>query len=249
MPAAPASRRPRRSKEPRPSRRPSRRRRQSSRPPSSRLPRIPSPRPRSRFSSPSRRRPELEPEPPAPEPEPEGPEARVQALVDPVTAEPPPLVEVFFFFFFFFFFLFFLRGGFAYGRFLRRSRRPRRPARSLPWPRRRPPLRSSFRPPRGATEPREWNLWDLERIAREESREHPERRDEWSYLFFCICASSRTRTGRCPTGSTGLYASRSPACSNASRVDEPSRPAAPGRARGRGASGCAPGRDPRPVDR
>jgi hypothetical protein len=31
--------------------------------------------------------------------------------------------------------------------------------------------------------PREWNLWDLERIAREEAVDHPERRDEWSYLF------------------------------------------------------------------
>jgi hypothetical protein len=39
-----------------------------------------------------------------------------------------------------------------------------------------------FRP--RTTEPRQWNLWDLERIAREEAVDHPERRDEWSYLFF-----------------------------------------------------------------
>jgi hypothetical protein len=26
-------------------------------------------------------------------------------------------------------------------------------------------------------------LWDLERLAREETRDHPERRDEWGYLF------------------------------------------------------------------
>ena len=32
-------------------------------------------------------------------------------------------------------------------------------------------------------QPREWNLWDLERMAREEAPEHPERRDEWAYLF------------------------------------------------------------------
>ena len=32
-------------------------------------------------------------------------------------------------------------------------------------------------------QPREWNLWDLERIAREEAAEHPEHRDEWAYLF------------------------------------------------------------------
>lgn len=39
----------------------------------------------------------------------------------------------------------------------------------------------TFRP--RVQEPRSWNLWDLERIAREAGREHPERRDEWSYLF------------------------------------------------------------------
>jgi hypothetical protein len=38
-----------------------------------------------------------------------------------------------------------------------------------------------FRP--RTTVPREWNLWDLERIAREEASDHPERREEWSYLF------------------------------------------------------------------
>ncbi len=38
---------------------------------------------------------------------------------------------------------------------------------------------SSRRPP----EAREWNVWDLEAIAREESRSDPSRRDEWSYLF------------------------------------------------------------------
>lgn len=39
----------------------------------------------------------------------------------------------------------------------------------------------AFRP--RTAEPRSWNLWDLERIAREERRVHPERRDEWAYLF------------------------------------------------------------------
>jgi hypothetical protein len=33
------------------------------------------------------------------------------------------------------------------------------------------------------TVPRQWNLWDLERLAREEAVDHPELRDEWSYLF------------------------------------------------------------------
>jgi hypothetical protein len=31
--------------------------------------------------------------------------------------------------------------------------------------------------------PRQWNIWDLERLARAEAPEHPERRDEWSFLF------------------------------------------------------------------
>ena len=38
-----------------------------------------------------------------------------------------------------------------------------------------------FRP--RTTVPREWNLWDLERLARQEVGDHPELRDEWSYLF------------------------------------------------------------------
>jgi len=39
----------------------------------------------------------------------------------------------------------------------------------------------TFRP--RTVEPRSWNLWDLERLAREGAKEHPERRDEWGYLF------------------------------------------------------------------
>ena len=31
--------------------------------------------------------------------------------------------------------------------------------------------------------PRQWNLWELEKLARAEAQEHPERRDEWSFLF------------------------------------------------------------------
>jgi hypothetical protein len=30
---------------------------------------------------------------------------------------------------------------------------------------------------------RQWNIWDLERLARAEAQEHPERRDEWAFLF------------------------------------------------------------------
>ena len=32
-------------------------------------------------------------------------------------------------------------------------------------------------------EPREWNLWDLERVARDEGRRSPERTQEWTFLF------------------------------------------------------------------
>jgi hypothetical protein len=31
--------------------------------------------------------------------------------------------------------------------------------------------------------PRQWNIWELERLARAEAQEHPERRDEWAFLF------------------------------------------------------------------
>jgi hypothetical protein len=31
--------------------------------------------------------------------------------------------------------------------------------------------------------PRQWNIWDLERLARAEAPTHPERRDEWAFLF------------------------------------------------------------------
>jgi HAMP domain-containing protein len=33
-----------------------------------------------------------------------------------------------------------------------------------------------------SSQPREWNLWDLERIARAQSRRDPEQFEEWSYL-------------------------------------------------------------------
>ena len=37
--------------------------------------------------------------------------------------------------------------------------------------------------PQRSYPPRQWNLWDLERLVRAEAREHPERRDEWAFLF------------------------------------------------------------------
>jgi hypothetical protein len=58
-----------------------------------------------------------------------------------------------------------------------------------------------FRP--RTIEPRQWNLWDLERIARDEVREHPERRDEWSYLFLHLREFAQA-DGSLPTEFDGL---------------------------------------------
>ena len=114
--------------------------------------------------------PQLQPEPP-PEPEPEP--TRPAPVAEEETLVPPPVPEA-----------------------VAPPRRPRRfRLRSVPTERPQaepepvaataPPAESSpvveFRP--RTTVPREWNLWDLERIARQEAGEHPERRDEWSCLF------------------------------------------------------------------
>jgi hypothetical protein len=37
--------------------------------------------------------------------------------------------------------------------------------------------------PQRSYAPRQWNIWDLERLARSETQRHPERRDEWAFLF------------------------------------------------------------------
>jgi outer membrane biosynthesis protein TonB len=137
---------------------------------------------------PERPTPEPEPEPisapepappPEPEPQPEPPPEPEQEPTPPapVVAEetpvPPPVPEA-----------------------VEPQRRPRRfRLRSVPTQRPQakpepvaataPPTESTpvveFRP--RTTVPREWNLWDLERIARQEAGEHPERREEWAYLF------------------------------------------------------------------
>jgi hypothetical protein len=116
-----------------------------------------------------------EPEPPTPEPDPTPPEPVAQEE----TARPQPVPEA-----------------------VAPPRRPRRfRLRSVPTERPHPD------PPQGESEsvapvaprpaeapsvvelrprttvPRQWNLWDLERLAREEAVDHPELRDEWSYLF------------------------------------------------------------------
>ena len=128
--------------------------------------------------------PEPEPAPPPP-PAPESPPEPVFAA--PVQAEPPPA-----------------RAEPLRSRLLR--------LRSVPSPRPEPapepaaaapatPSVVEFRP--RTIEPREWNLWDLERIAREEVREHPERRDEWSYLFLHLREFAQA-DGSLPTEFDGL---------------------------------------------
>ncbi len=74
------------------------------------------------------------------------------------------------------------------------SKRRLQPVQSAasPPPHRNLQLRAQAPEPQGApvvplwarsSQPREWNLWDLERIARAQSRRDPEQFEEWSYLF------------------------------------------------------------------
>lgn len=165
--------------------------------PEAQPPSEPEPRPETAPQPESRPEPEPEPErtPPTPAPEPAppptpppAPEPRPEPVVaGPVQEEPSPTRAE-----------------------PRRSRRLR--LRPVPSPRPEPapvpaaaapasPSVVEFRP--RTTEPRQWNLWDLERIAREEVREHPERRDEWSYLFLHLREFAQA-DGSLPTEFDGL---------------------------------------------
>jgi hypothetical protein len=132
--------------------------------------------------------PEPEPTPPSPEPEPEPQPPPVDR--EPVASQP-------------------VEPG---------ARRPRRfRLRSVPSPRPEqppalppsPPVPSApepqsvveFRP--RTIQPREWNLWDLERIARAEAAVHPERRDEWAFLFVHL-RQFATADGALPAEFDGL---------------------------------------------
>jgi len=129
-----------------------------------------------------------EPEPAPPPPPPPAPEPPPEPIVaGPVQEEPPPT-----------------RAEPLRSRLLRlRAVPPPRPE-----PAQAPAVAAPARPsvvelrPR-TTEPRQWNLWDLERIAREEVREHPERRDEWSYLFLHLREFAQA-DGSLPTEFDGL---------------------------------------------
>jgi hypothetical protein len=136
--------------------------------------------------------PPAEPEPALPPPTPPAPEPPPEPVVAaPAQEEPPPTRAE-----------------------PRRSRRLR--LRSVPVPRPEPQLARASEPAAAApaspsvvefrprtTEPLQWNLWDLERIAREEVREHPERREEWSYLFLHLREFAHA-DGSLPTEFDGL---------------------------------------------
>jgi hypothetical protein len=127
--------------------------------------------------------PDLEPEPVA-APEPEPPPATVPDAAAPLPPEP------------------------------RRTRRMR--LRPLPSPRPErvpePALASPPVPPEPSSvvafpqrtfQPQSWNLWDLERIARVETKRRPERRDEFAYLFLHL-REFATADGSLPTEFDGL---------------------------------------------
>ena len=129
--------------------------------------------------------PRFEPPPPPPEPgavqEPErepvaeaepGPERVVAAEPEPVQAARAVEATA-------------VAGGERQPRWARRKR-----LRAVPPP---PPQPSAPAPEAAETQvvslpqrsyaARRWNLWDLERLARAEAQGHPERRDEWAFLF------------------------------------------------------------------
>jgi hypothetical protein len=92
----------------------------------------------------------------------------------------------------------------------RRQRRMR--LRPLPTPRPEPerappsvpaPPTSVVAFPQRTFQAQSWNLWDLERIARAETKDHPERRDEFTYLFLHL-REFATADGALPTEFDGL---------------------------------------------
>jgi hypothetical protein len=56
---------------------------------------------------------------------------------------------------------------------------------------------------RATIQPRRWNLWDLERRARDEQARDPLRYEEWSYLFVHL-RQFATPDGSLPTEFDGL---------------------------------------------
>jgi outer membrane biosynthesis protein TonB len=136
----------------------------------------------------------LEPAAPAtPRPEPEAP-----APAPPAEPEPPPVVP------------------------RPEPPQPRPPLRPVPTPPPEPPTPPEWAPAAGAEPvpaaahsevvdlrtratgtPRRWNLWDLERRARDEQQRSPDRYEEWSYLFVHL-RQFATPDGSLPTEFDGL---------------------------------------------
>jgi hypothetical protein len=162
-------------------------------------PSVPEPRPERPSQPESGPEPEPEPEaeperapPPPTEPEPAPPPAPVsEPPPKPVVAAPVQTASP-------------TRAEPLRSRLLRLRSVPSPPPEPAPEPVAAAPANASvveFRP--RTIEPRQWNLWDLERIARDEVREHPERRDEWSYLFLHLREFAQA-DGSLPTEFDGL---------------------------------------------
>jgi hypothetical protein len=126
---------------------------------------------------------EAEPRP-SPEPEPGAAPAPEPVPVAPAPEPPPP------------------------------ERPPLRPVPTPPPPPIQPPAAQPVRPAprvpevidmrtRVTAQPRRWNLWDLERRARDEAQRDPLRYEEWSYLFVHL-RQFATPDGSLPTEFDGL---------------------------------------------
>jgi len=163
--------------------------------------------PEARPAAPVEREPEPEPEPelePEPEPEPESqaeaePRPEEPPPAEPETAPEPTVAAA-------------PEGAPTPPPERRRQRRMR--LRPLPAPRREsepelatPPVpappSSVVAFPQRTFQPQSWNLWDLERIARAETKDHPERRDEFAYLFLHL-REFATADGSLPAEFDGL---------------------------------------------
>jgi hypothetical protein len=128
-------------------------------------------------------------------PAPEAPPPELEPVPDPVAAPPPPAPEP----------------------EPPPARPPLRPVPSPPpEPAPPPPLEPAAEPVRPAAssevvdlrmrataQPRRWNLWDLERRARDEAARDPVRYEEWSYLFVHL-RQFATPDGSLPTEFDGL---------------------------------------------
>jgi hypothetical protein len=135
-------------------------------PPAAQVAEAPAPPPEATPAPPAAPEPEPAPEPAQPAP----PEPAAAPTPEPARTAPPPEPE---------------------------RPPPRPPLRPVPTPPPQPveppapqPARPAARAPgvidmrtRVTAQPRRWNLWDLERRARDEAQRDPIRYEEWSYLF------------------------------------------------------------------